>query len=119
MTRWLHRANLPHRADRFRFVLALTAAALLAPAALPAETAEEKGFRVAARSDRSDRGFGDSTVSLEMVLRNRAGKEARRELTIRTLEVPDEDRGDKSLIIFNDPADVKGTAFLSFSHGSR
>ena len=32
----------------------------------------------------------------------------------RTLEVPDD--GDKSMIIFEDPADVKGTALLTFSH---
>jgi hypothetical protein len=80
---------------------------------VPAETPEEKGFAVAARSDRSDRGFGDSTVTLEMALRNEAGREARRELTIRTLEVPDEGRGDLSLVVFDSPPDVAGTGLLS------
>ena len=41
--------------------------------------AERLGFEIAARADRSDRGFGNSEVELEMVLRNRAGKEARRQ----------------------------------------
>ena len=37
---------------------------------------EQLGFEVAARADRSDRGFGDSEVELKMVLRNAAGREA-------------------------------------------
>lgn len=60
-----------------------------APEAL-AETAEEKGFAIAARSDRSDRGFTDSRVALKMVLRNAAGRESTRTLVLNTLEVPDE-----------------------------
>lgn len=90
----------------------LIAAALGATAA-QAETPQEKGFAVAARSDRSDRGFGDSKVELLMVLRNAAGAESTRTLELRTLEVPDEDLGDKSLIIFSSPADIDGTALLS------
>ena len=92
--------------------LAAIAATLMTPA-LAAETAEEKGWEIAARSDRSDRGFGDSAVDLEMVLRNKAGKEGRRSLSIRTLEVPDESVGDKSLIVFDSPADIEGTGLLS------
>ncbi len=78
-----------------------------------AETPEEKGHAVAARSDRSDRGFGDSAVRLEMVLRNKAGREARRTLSIRTLEVPDEGLGDLSLVVFESPPDIEGTGLLS------
>ena len=48
-----------------------------------------------------------------MVLRNRAGKEAVRILSIRTLEIPNEDAGDKSLIVFNSPPDIEGTGLLS------
>ncbi len=93
-------------------VLAAVALAALSPA-LGAETPEERGYAVAARSDRSDRGFGDSEVKLEMVLRNQAGREARRALTIRTLEVPDEALGDLSLVVFESPPDVAGTGLLS------
>lgn len=78
-----------------------------------AETPEEKGYAIAARSDRSDRGFTSSSVGMTMVLRNKAGKEARRTLSLRTLENPDESVGDKSLIVFDDPADIEGTALLS------
>ena len=76
-------------------------------------SAEQKGYELAARSDRSDRGFGDSQVELKMILRNKTGKEATRDLSIRTLEVPDESVGDKSVILFNSPRDIEGTALLS------
>ena len=36
-------------------------------------------------------------------------------LSLRTLEVPDESVGDKSLIIFDSPRDIKGTALLSYA----
>ena len=75
--------------------------------------AEQRGFEVAARADRSDRGFGDSEVQLQMVLRNSAGRESSRSLAITTLEVPDESLGDKSLVVFESPNDIKGTALLS------
>jgi len=78
-----------------------------------AATAEEKGFEIAARSDRSDLGFGDSEVELRMVLRNAAGQESTRSLRITTLEKPDESVGDKSMVLFNTPRDIEGTALLS------
>ena len=78
-----------------------------------AETSSEKGYGIAARSDRSDRGFTDSTVDLKMILRNKAGREATRALRITTLEIPDEDVGDKGLIVFASPPDLDGTALLS------
>ena len=74
---------------------------------------EDRGWAVAARSDRSDRGFGDSEVDFQMILRNAAGKESTRTLSLRTLEMPDEGVGDKSLIVFSSPADIDGTALLS------
>ena len=63
-----------------------------------APTPEQKGFDIAARSDRSDRGFGDSEVALKMILKTRAGKTTQRDLKITTLEIPDENAGDKSLV---------------------
>ena len=78
--------------------------------------AERTGFEIAARSDRSDRGFSNSEVELEMVLRNAAGKESRRTLMITTLEVVDESVGDKSLVVFDNPNDIKGTALLSHAN---
>ncbi len=78
-----------------------------------ATAADEKGFDIAARSDRSDLGFGDSEVGLKMILRNAAGQSATRSLRMRTLEKPDESVGDKSLVLFDTPRDIEGTALLS------
>lgn len=72
-----------------------------------------KGHAVSARSDRSDRGFADSEVAVTMVLKNAAGQETSRAMTFTTLEVADESLGDKSLVLFNTPKDVEGTALLS------
>ena len=75
--------------------------------------ADDRGFEIAARSDRTDLGFGGSDVELNMVLRNAAGQEATRSLRISTLEKPDETVGDKSMVLFETPRDIEGTALLS------
>jgi len=80
---------------------------------IAANTPAEQGFDIAARSDRTDVGFGDSRVELEMILRNAAGQQSTRSLKIATLEKPDESVGDKSLVLFETPRDIEGTALLS------
>jgi outer membrane lipoprotein-sorting protein len=49
-----------------------------------------------------------------MTLKNQHGETSVRKLRIKSLE--QENDGDKSLSMFDSPKDVKGTAFLSFSH---
>ena len=96
------------------FTLALALAlgiAIFGPAA--AKTPAQQGFEIAARSDRTDLGFGDSRVDLQMILRNAAGQQSTRSLKISTLEKPDESVGDKSLVLFDTPRDIEGTALLS------
>lgn len=88
-------------------------AALLFGTASAVFATEDQGFDIAARSDRTDLGFGDSEVELQMVLRNAAGQESTRKLRIATLEKPDESVGDKSLVVFDTPRDIEGTALLS------
>ncbi len=98
---------------------ALAVAAALLVAGVPsahAETPEEKGLAIAMEGDRRDHGFINSTSTLKMVLANKQGETSERELRSRVLEVPEMDEGDKSLIVFDTPRDVKGTAFLSFTH---
>ena len=77
-------------------------------------TPEERGLEIAQEQDRRDLGFGDSTANMEMILRNRNGQESTRFMRNRTLEMDGD--GDRLLIIFDQPRDVKGTAFLSFTH---
>jgi len=80
-----------------------------------AETPAEKGLRIAKQADASDAGFMDFTANMVMTLKNRAGKTSRRIIRIKTLEGHND--GDKSLSLFDEPADVKGTKMLTFSHG--
>ena len=92
----------------------LLVAVMLMAAVYAAQAADDtQGFDIAARSDRTDLGFGDSEVELQMVLRNAAGQESTRALRIATLEKPDETVGDKSLVVFDTPRDIEGTALLS------
>ena len=86
----------------------------LLPFTLVAETAEEKGLAIAVEADKRDEGFDDSTANMTMELKNKQGDTSTRYIRIKTLEVIGD--GDKSMSIFDEPADVKGTAFLTFSH---
>ena len=49
-----------------------------------------------------------------MVLRNKQGQESRRELRVKVLEVAGD--GDKSMFVFDQPRNVKGTALLIHAH---
>jgi hypothetical protein len=96
-----------------RYLMMMLAASLLAGGA-NAETPEEKGLSIAVEVDRRDTGWVDSRAALKMVLRNSQGDESVRTLRIQTRE--EEGDGDKSLVVFDSPKDIKGTAFLSFTH---
>jgi outer membrane lipoprotein-sorting protein len=86
----------------------------LLPFSLHAETPEEQGLAIAQEADQRDSGFGDYTNDVKMILKNKQGQESTRNIRSRTLEVADD--GDKSLTIFDQPRDIKGTALLSFTH---
>ena len=89
--------------------------ALLSPlASLQAQTAEEKGHAIAVEVHERDNGWVDLTADMQMILRNKQGDKSERFLRMSFLEV--EDDGDKSLTLFETPRDVKGTAFLSYTH---
>lgn len=79
-----------------------------------AQTPEEKGLAIAKEADNRNMGFGDSTADMLMILMNKNGQKSIREIRIKTLEL--EADGDKSLTIFDTPKDVKGTAFLNYTH---
>ncbi|MEM1380578.1 MAG: outer membrane lipoprotein-sorting protein [Pseudomonadota bacterium] len=86
-----------------------------------AQTAEElasddpavRGYAIAERNDKTDAGFGTSSVRLTMTLADPRGRETTRELQIDTLEKPNEGDGDWSVTKFFSPPDVEGTALLS------
>ncbi len=97
----------------------LLAFSLLAVLALPplevyGLSAAEKGLELAREAYRRDSGFENFTAELKMVLTNRAGKETVRKLRRKSLEVTGD--GDKDLTIFDAPADIRGTAMLTYTH---
>ncbi len=90
---------------------------LLLAVGAQAETPEEKGLAIAVEADKRDTGFGDFTAKLKMELRNKHGDTSVRKMKLKTLEVIGD--GDKTMTVFVEPADVKGTAFLTWSHAKR
>ncbi|CAA0123478.1 Uncharacterised protein [Halioglobus japonicus] len=83
------------------------------PAAL-ASADEDKGQAIAVEADRRDNGFGDTAVDLTMLIASSAENVTTREMRQMVLEV--EDDGDKSIMVFDRPRDLKGTAILTFTH---
>jgi len=79
-----------------------------------AQTLEQKGLEIAKEASLADQGFGSLEVNLKMILKNKNGQVSEREMTNKTLELIED--GDKSLVAFNTPRDVKGTATLTFTH---
>ncbi|NND69827.1 MAG: outer membrane lipoprotein-sorting protein, partial [Halioglobus sp.] len=79
-----------------------------------AEDAATRGLAVAVEADARDTGFGNSTADLTMVLYNSAGDEIRRTMRQRILEVTED--GDHSVLVFDRPRDLKGTAILTHTH---
>lgn len=77
---------------------------------------EKKGLDVALKIDKREEGFINQVADVQMVLKNKQGEESIRQMRLKTLEMKGD--GDKSLTIFDTPRDVKGTAFLSFSHAT-
>ena len=81
---------------------------------LQAQSPEAKGLEIAKAADKYDEGFGSSSTNLTMILTNKQGQESTRYMSNQTLELTED--GDKSLIVFNSPRDVKGTATLTYTH---
>lgn len=78
-----------------------------------AQDVVEQGATIAARCYQSDQGYGDTVVEATMTLRNPRGRTSTRIMIVRTLEIRDDQIGDKSLMEFRDPPDIEGTALLS------
>ncbi|HSM07216.1 MAG TPA: outer membrane lipoprotein-sorting protein [Longimicrobiales bacterium] len=107
--------------DRRRFTpfsvltaLGLTAwAGAVLPAPASAQDPETRGLAVAQAADARDTGWGDDASTMQMVLRNRGGQESTRTLRRMALETHGEGLGDRSIIVFEAPRDIEGTALLS------
>ncbi len=76
-----------------------------------------KGLEIAKERKARDIGWGDSVAEMTMILKSASGNTSNRSMRLKTLEVDGD--GDKGLTIFDEPRDVKGTAFLNFSHTTK
>lgn len=81
-----------------------------------AETPEEKGLAISIEADKRDLGFGDTTVSGEMVLRDKQGKSSVRAFRSMIMERPEAGVGDLAVIVFEKPRDVRGTSLLTHAN---
>ncbi|MFC6441619.1 outer membrane lipoprotein-sorting protein [Bowmanella sp. JS7-9] len=100
------------RTNWVRFLMA--ACLSVSVSAIADDATQQKGFDIAKQRKERDVGWGSSESSNRMILRDAQGNESVRQLRTQALEVQGD--GDKSLTIFDQPADVKGTAFLTYSH---
>ncbi len=104
----------PRANNRFPRSLQTTAIAVLLSVSCGLLASPQRGLEIAQEAKSRDLGWGDMQADMKMLLKNQHGQESQRQMRIKSLEVADD--GDKSLTIFDNPRDVQGTAFLSFSH---
>jgi len=98
-----------------KYIYSLLFVTAFLPVGVSAATSnDDKGLQIARQVDLHDQGWKDMTAKMTMELRNRQGEQSTRAIRVKFLEVMGD--GDKGLTIFDNPRDVKGTAFLSFSH---
>lgn len=79
------------------------------------------GYEVAQRVEKAGEGFEDSISSLTMTLINSNGGKSIRKMTMKILEgsAGSKSEGDRSIITFLSPADIKGTGLLTYENLDR
>jgi outer membrane lipoprotein-sorting protein len=83
-----------------------------------AETSEKKGHRIVEKSDSVHSGFKDYTADGQMILMDSGGNKSERILSIKVLEGSKND-GDKTMMTFSKPKDIKGTSLLTWSNKNK
>lgn len=79
--------------------------------ATPLSSEGNHGRELAQKLDLRDKGFGSSQSQMTMLIRTRNGDSTSRKLNVSILERADQ--GDLSLMIFDFPADIRGTSLLT------
>lgn len=77
------------------------------------ETPEEKGLRLAREIEAANKGFVGERSRMKMILIDAHGSRVERQMNGQVMEV--EGDGDRSLMSFETPLDVKGTKMLTWS----
>ena len=75
---------------------------------------QKTGLEIAREAEKADNGWGSSSNTLAMTLTNRNGQKTTRKMHGYSMEVVGD--GDMSMTIFDTPADVKGTASMTYTH---
>lgn len=78
------------------------------------QTPEEKGLEIVKKVRDANQGFLGEKSSMKMVLIDAYGSKTERDMEGKVLEVLKD--GDKSLSLFLNPLDVKGTKMITWSH---
>lgn len=115
MRQWnwhFQRTNGSHARRRAAAAFASGWLALCAVSAAQAN-GDTKGLEIATKADERDEGFGDFSASLTMTLHSSRGETSVRRMRARILET---EKGDKRLIMFDEPGDVRGTSVLTHTH---
>lgn len=79
-----------------------------------AETPEEKGLRIAEMMEEQNDGFVGESSDMLMILIDAHGSRVERKMDGKVMEMDDD--GDRSLMDFQSPLDVRGTKMLTWSH---
>lgn len=82
-----------------------------------AQTPAEEGLRITTENKAFNDGFGGEKSQMTMVLINAHGDKTVRKMSSVATEVSGD--GDRSRIEFIEPADVRGTRMLTWSHGTK
>jgi len=95
-------------------IAGLAAVGMTASISVVAQGAEDKGLAIARETDARDAGFGNWVAIATMILRDKQGGEAVRTFRMMTLEQKDD--GDRTVAVFDKPADLAGSAVLTYAH---
>lgn len=87
---------------------------LTTSAAARADDPVAKGLDIARRSDKANEGFVSERATMTLDLINAHGDVTKRKMRLEILEGTND--GDRSMSVFEWPADVKGTKLLTFTH---
>jgi len=99
------------------FTFPILLSLLVGSSTFAAETAEQKGLRIATKMEKANNGFIGEKSNMEMLLIDAYGAKTTRRMVGHVLEVKGD--GDRSLMNFSNPKDVKGTKMLTWSHKSK
>jgi hypothetical protein len=105
-------AQEPRWCHSLLVALVLLPSLIVLPAGIRlASAADDRGLTIMEEQRRINGGYRDELVLYRMILVNAKGDRSERTLELRILEGLE--AGDKTLLIFKDPPDVRGTALLT------